>query len=116
MAVYVVGDIQGCYKPLRRLLAKADFNPKKDQLWACGDLIGRGTQPLKTLDYLISLGHSFQTVLGNHDLHFLAVTAGVRPAKKVITLTSFWIAPISANMCSGCDSSLWRSNRLKALY
>ena len=82
MAVYVVGDIQGCYKPLRRLLAKADFNPKKDQLWACGDLIGRGTQPLKTLDYLMSLGHSFQTVLGNHDLHFLAVTAGVRPAKK----------------------------------
>jgi len=78
MANLVVGDIQACYTGLKRLLTKADFNPKRDTLWAVGDLIGRGPDALKTIDYLMSLGSSFNSVLGNHDLHFLAVTQGIK--------------------------------------
>ena len=74
MSDYIVGDIQGCYDGLKCLLKKIAFDPKHDKLFAVGDLIGRGPQALKTLDYLIKLGDSFETVLGNHDLHFLAVT------------------------------------------
>ena len=81
MANYVVGDIQACYKPLQKLLDKISFNPKKDTLWPVGDLIGRGQEPVETLDLLISLGDSCKPVLGNHDLHFLAVAAGVKPDK-----------------------------------
>jgi bis(5'-nucleosyl)-tetraphosphatase (symmetrical) len=75
MATYVVGDIQGCNEPLQRLLAKVAFNPSRDQLWAVGDLVNRGPQSLETLLYLESLGDSFVGVLGNHDLHFLAMAA-----------------------------------------
>jgi len=78
MAVYVVGDIQACYSGLKKLLLKAKFKPAKDTLWAVGDLIGRGPQALETIEYLMSLGDSFNTVLGNHDLHFLAVSQGIR--------------------------------------
>lgn len=78
MATYVVGDVQACYSGLKKLLAKVDFNPKKDTLWAVGDLIGRGPEALETLEYLHSLGRSFNSVLGNHDLHFLAVSQGVK--------------------------------------
>ena len=81
MSVYIVGDIQGCFSSLEKLLIKAAFNPHKDTLWACGDLIGRGTQALETLRFLHQLGVRFQTVLGNHDLHFLAVAAGIKKAK-----------------------------------
>jgi len=81
VAIYIVGDIQGCYVGLQRLLKQVDFSPINDQLIAVGDLIGRGTQPLETLDYLYSLKNSFDTVLGNHDLHLLAIYAGIRKAK-----------------------------------
>ena len=88
MATFIVGDIQGCYDGLRKLLKKVDFSPKKDHLIAVGDLIGRGRQPLETLDYLYSLEESFETVLGNHDLHLLAISAGVREAKPNDNLDS----------------------------
>lgn len=81
MATYIVGDIQGCFEGLQRLLKKVDFSPKTDQLIAVGDLVGRGLQPLKTLNYLHSLEERFDTVLGNHDLHLLAIYAGIRKAK-----------------------------------
>ena len=81
MAIYIVGDIQGCFTGLQRLLKHVDFSPINDQLIAVGDLIGRGTQPLETLNYLYSLGERFDTVLGNHDLHLLAIYAGIRKAK-----------------------------------
>lgn len=81
MATYIVGDIQGCFHGLQRLLNKVEFSPINDHLIAVGDLIGRGPQPLETLNYLHSLGDSFDTVLGNHDLHLLAIYAGVRKAK-----------------------------------
>lgn len=88
MSNYVVGDIQGCYSGLIKLLGKADFNPKKDKLWAVGDLIARGPESLKTLSYLHNLGDSFDCVLGNHDLHFLAIHAGLKLAKKNDDLTA----------------------------
>jgi len=88
MSNYVVGDIQGCYSGLIKLLEKAKFNPKKDKLWAVGDLIARGPDSLKTLSYLHSLGDSFDCVLGNHDLHFLAIHSGLKLAKKNDELTA----------------------------
>ncbi|PKG98703.1 symmetrical bis(5'-nucleosyl)-tetraphosphatase [Paraglaciecola sp. MB-3u-78] len=81
MATYIVGDIQGCFEGLQKLLKKVDFSPINDHLIAVGDLIGRGTQPLETLDYLYSLEGSFDTVLGNHDLNLLAIYAGIRKVK-----------------------------------
>lgn len=81
MANYVVGDIQGCCEPLQSLLEEIDFDPQKDTLWPVGDLIGRGLEPVETLELLISLGDSCKPVLGNHDLHFLAVAAGIKPDK-----------------------------------
>lgn len=60
-----------------------DFDPATDKLWAVGDLIGRGPQALETLEFLYSLGSAFETVLGNHDLHFLAVHCGIKADKPV---------------------------------
>ena len=71
MATYVVGDIQGCYAPLQRLLDKIDFDPAADELWCPGDLVNRGGQSLETLRLLHSLGDSFRMTLGNHDLYLL---------------------------------------------
>lgn len=81
MSTFVVGDIQGCYSALRNLLENVDFDSGKDTLWAVGDLIGRGEDSLQTLRYLSSLGDKFQAVLGNHDLHFLAISQGIKKAK-----------------------------------
>ena len=82
MATWAIGDIQGCLKPLENLLSKIKFNPKHDRLWLAGDLIGRGPDSLGVLDLVISLGPSAISVLGNHDLNFLAIDAGVREAKE----------------------------------
>jgi len=76
MAVYAVGDIQGCYKSLRGLLEKVQFNPGKDVLWCVGDLVNRGDDSLNVLRYLKSLGDACICVLGNHDLHLLGLAAG----------------------------------------
>ncbi len=78
MAVYAIGDLQGCYDPFRRLLDKLDFNPDKDTLWLTGDLVNRGPKSLKTLRYVRNLGSSAITVLGNHDLHLLALAHDIR--------------------------------------
>jgi len=87
MKNYVVGDIQGCYKGLRKLLKSAGFDPNKDKLWAVGDLVARGPQSLETLQFLRDLGSPhFDTVLGNHDLHLIAMAHGIstpKPADKL---------------------------------
>ncbi|NVK54544.1 MAG: symmetrical bis(5'-nucleosyl)-tetraphosphatase [Alteromonadaceae bacterium] len=82
MAAYIVGDIQGCYSGLRKLLNTVAFDPTKDTLYTVGDLIARGEDSLSTIELLRDLGSSFQCVLGNHDLHFLAVTQGIKKAKR----------------------------------
>ena len=71
MATYVVGDIQGCYDALQRLLEKIAFDPAADRLWCPGDLVNRGGQSLETLRLLKSLGKRFRMTLGNHDLYLL---------------------------------------------
>jgi bis(5'-nucleosyl)-tetraphosphatase (symmetrical) len=83
MTQYAVGDIQGCLQPLLRLLEQVAFDPRQDQLISVGDLINRGPQSLETLRFCMELGPAFKMVLGNHDLHLLAVAQGVRgPTNK----------------------------------
>ncbi len=72
MSTYLIGDIQGCYDSLQRLLEKINFDPASDMLWPCGDLVNRGGQSLEVLQLLKSIEGSVSTVLGNHDLHMLA--------------------------------------------
>lgn len=73
MATYAVGDIQGCYEPLSRLLDACHFDPAADRLWVVGDMVNRGPDSLATLRLLHSLERCVVAVLGNHDLHLLAL-------------------------------------------
>lgn len=83
MAIYAIGDVQGCYDELKALLARIQFNSDRDQLWFCGDLVNRGPKSLKTLRFIRSLGDNALTVLGNHDLHLLATGyEHKKPGKK----------------------------------
>jgi bis(5'-nucleosyl)-tetraphosphatase (symmetrical) len=74
---YAIGDLQGCYTSLQALLKKVDFNRKSDQLWLVGDLVNRGADSLACLRFIRDLGERATLVLGNHDLHLLAIHAGV---------------------------------------
>lgn len=87
MADWAIGDIQGCYKELRKLCKKIGFRPGKDRLWLVGDLVNRGPQSLETLQYLADLGDSAEIVLGNHDLHLLAIRAGTTTQRGGDTLS-----------------------------
>ena len=80
MAIYAIGDLQGCYDPFQQLLEAIDFDPGKDTLWLTGDLVNRGPKSLKTLRFVKSLGSSAITVLGNHDLHLMALSQDAVPA------------------------------------
>ncbi|MGB1383093.1 MAG: symmetrical bis(5'-nucleosyl)-tetraphosphatase [Porticoccaceae bacterium] len=93
MATYVVGDIQGCLEPLQALLETVNFNKDSDVLISAGDLVNRGPQSLATLRFCMSLGKSFNMVLGNHDLHLLAIIEGVRKPNKNDTIQDILDAP-----------------------
>jgi len=93
MSIYVVGDIQGCYDPLRRLLDQVSFDPIRDRLWSVVDLVNRGPRSLQVLRFLKSLGPAATAVLGNHDLMLLAVSLGVRRMRVRYTFGDVLSAP-----------------------
>lgn len=93
MAIYLVGDIQGCDAALGSLLEKIAFSPSRDTLYCLGDLVNRGPDSLAVLRRLMALGSSAPCILGNHDLHLLAAAAGVRPPSKLDTLEAILQAP-----------------------
>lgn len=93
MATYAIGDIQGCYDSLQRLLAHCAFDPASDRLWLVGDLVNRGPQSLETLRRVKGLGGAADCLLGNHDLHLLAVACGgARKLRDGDTLTAILAA------------------------
>lgn len=93
MATYVVGDIQGCCTEFRQLLEQMRFDPAADRLWLVGDLVNRGPDSLGVLRLVKSLGNAAITVLGNHDLHLLAVAEGVAELHRSDTLEDILAAP-----------------------
>ena len=93
MSIYAIGDVQGCYEPLRRLLERIAYDPARDRLWFVGDLVNRGPESLQTLRFVRSLGESASVVLGNHDLHLLAVAEGVCEPHREDTLDDILRAP-----------------------
>ena len=93
MSTYVVGDIQGCLQPLTCLLENVHFNPDKDVLWSVGDIVNRGPESLESLRFLYQLRDNLVMVLGNHDLHLLAIAAGVRRPSRSDTFDEILNAP-----------------------
>lgn len=93
MSIYVVGDIQGCFSCLQKLLEQVGFRTPRDHLWAVGDLVNRGPASLETLRFCKGLGDNFRTVLGNHDLHLLAVARSVKAPNYKDTLQDILSAP-----------------------
>ncbi len=93
MADYAIGDIQGCYDRLLDVLDRIGFSPSRDRLWVAGDIINRGPSSLESLRYIRNLGSSAVVVLGNHDLHLLAVALGGHAVKKKDTLHDILDAP-----------------------
>ena len=96
MALYLIGDVQGCNDALGRLLTHVDFSPSRDTLYLLGDLVNRGPDNAGVLRRLMALGSSAHCVLGNHDLHLLAVSRGVRPLNQQDTVQDILTAPDSA--------------------
>lgn len=88
MSTYVIGDLQGCFTPLLKLLEQVNYNPSVDELWFAGDLINRGDESLETLRFVRSLGDKAKVILGNHDLHLIAVAHGFATLKRGDTLQS----------------------------
>jgi bis(5'-nucleosyl)-tetraphosphatase (symmetrical) len=85
MATYAIGDIQGCYEEFARLLDLIDFRSDRDRLWLLGDLINRGRENLAVVRKVMELGSAAITVLGNHDLHFLAIHRGGHSVNRADT-------------------------------
>lgn len=98
MAVYAIGDIQGCYDELKTLLSQIKYRSDCDQLWFCGDLVNRGPKSLETLRFIRSLEDNAITVLGNHDLHLLATAYDHRQHGKKDTFENLLKADDAAEI------------------
>lgn len=93
MPTYAIGDIQGCYQEFEQLLERIRFDASRDRLWLVGDLVNRGPQSLEVLRRVRSLGGAVSAVLGNHDLHLLAVAMVGDKVKARDTLDAILEAP-----------------------
>lgn len=93
MSTLLIGDIHGCYNELEALLEKSQFDAQKDTLWITGDLVARGPDSLSVLRLIYSLRNSVRLVLGNHDIHLLAIHAGIASIKKRDNLAQLLAAP-----------------------
>ncbi len=93
MATYAIGDIQGCFDSLQRLLERCVFDPVKDRLWLVGDLVNRGPRSLETVRFIRDLGAAAVTVLGNHDLSLLMAAEGFGKRGKGDTFDDILEAP-----------------------
>jgi bis(5'-nucleosyl)-tetraphosphatase (symmetrical) len=110
MALYCIGDVQGCDAPLGRLLDKIGFSPSRDTIYLLGDLVNRGPQSAAVLRRLAGYGASAQCVLGNHDLHVLAVASGSWPPHRNDTMQDLLDAPDREPLLD------WLRHRPLALY
>src|SRR5258708_12342543 len=93
MATYAIGDVQGSFDELQALLGGFGFDGAKDRLWCVGGLVNRGPASLATLRFVRDLGDRALTVLGNHDLHLLALAQGSVKAREDDTLGDVIAAP-----------------------
>nr|WP_299243123.1 symmetrical bis(5'-nucleosyl)-tetraphosphatase [uncultured Halomonas sp.] len=93
MTTYAIGDLQGCHSEFVALLERLSFDPRRDRLWLAGDLVNRGPASLECLREVRDLGEAARVVLGNHDLHLLAVARGGAPTKRSDTLDDILAAP-----------------------
>jgi bis(5'-nucleosyl)-tetraphosphatase (symmetrical) len=109
MSLYCIGDLQGCHLPLQRLLEKIDFSPSRDTVYLLGDLVNRGPDSLGVLRRLMALGDAAQCLLGNHDLHLLALWQGVRQPGRHDTVQDVLQAPDRAALFD------WLRHRAMAL-
>jgi bis(5'-nucleosyl)-tetraphosphatase (symmetrical) len=98
MATFAVGDVQGCDESLSALIEKCGFRADRDRLWLVGDLVNRGPRSLEVLRRVRALGDAAVSVLGNHDLHLLAVADGIRPEKPKDTFGDVLRAPDRDNL------------------
>lgn len=110
MAIYLVGDIQGCADPLARLLQRIDFSPSRDTLYVLGDLVNRGPDSATVLRRLRALRGAAHCLLGNHDLHLLAVAQGLRKAHRNDTLHDLLGAQ------DGAELLQWLRNQSMAMH
>ena len=93
MSTYAIGDVQGCFKELLQLLDKINFDETNDRLWFVGDIVNRGPASLEVLNFIMKLGDSAITVLGNHDLHLVALAEGIILPQKSDTLAPILSSP-----------------------
>lgn len=100
MAVYAIGDVQGCYQSLKTLLQAIRFSPDKDQLWLVGDLVNRGSRSLETLRFIYGLRDHVHMVLGNHDMHLLSLAYGIKKPEKNSDLVPILAAADKLDMLS----------------
>ena len=88
MSIYAIGDLQGCFFSLQSLLDAVNFNKREDEIWLVGDLVNRGQGSLEVLNWCYEHRDSIKIVLGNHDLHFLAVAFKVKSLSNKDTFES----------------------------